>query len=407
MAPAPIDERKLAACLAPFPAEARILPGEAYTSPEVFAWERAHFFEEGWVCVGRADELVKPGDQRALRVGNEGVLLVRDRNDRLNAFSNVCRHRGHELLVCDVDPINRGFVRCPYHRWTYDLDGSFKGGPGLAGQEGFDPNDPDHSLARVGADIWGGWIFVNVSGDALPLTEHIGDLDGLARPYEPERLFTAASHRYEVRANWKLIVENYHECYHCSEIHPDLCKISPPHSGDDFEPSGVVIGGSMRLVDEAVTMSFDGHSDGIRMRGLDDAGARHVHYVGVFPSVLLSFHPDYVMAHRFEPVAHDRTMIECSWLFPPEARAIAGFDPSYAVDFWDLTNRQDWAAVGSVQRGVGGRGFRQSPFSSRERCVHQVMSMVAAGYLRGRVRPFPPQDRSAIPTGSGETTGFR
>ena len=144
----------------------------------------------------------------------------------------------------------------------------------------------------------------------------------------------------------------------------------------------------MRLVDGAVTMSFDGHSDGVRLRGIDDRAARYVHYMGLFPSVLLAFHPDYVMAHRFEPIAEDRTMIECSWLFPPEARHLPGFDPSYAVDFWDLTNRQDWAAVESVQRGVGGRGFRQSPFSERERCVHQAMAMVADGYLRGRIALF-------------------
>ena len=389
---APIEAQKLRACLAPFPSEARTLPREAYISSEVFAWERKHFFEQGWVCVGRSDELAHSGDQRALQVGGEGVLLTRD-DARLRGFSNVCRHRGHEMLPCDNDAINRSVVQCPYHRWTYDLDGSFKGGPGLAGQEGFDPSDPEHSLVPVAVEEWAGWVFVNVSGDAPPLGDHIGALDVLARPYEPERLFTGGVHTYEVAANWKLIIENYHECYHCSEIHPELCKISPPHSGADFEASGVVIGGSMELVDDAVTMSFDGHSDGVNMRSLDDGAARFVHYMGVFPSVLLSFHPDYVMAHRFEPLAEDLTRVECTWLFPPEARERDGFDPAYAVDFWDLTNRQDWSAVESVQRGVGSIGYRQSPFSAREGVVYQAMSMVARGYLEGRVTLFEPAER--------------
>jgi glycine betaine catabolism A len=140
----------------------------------------------------------------------------------------------------------------------------------------------------------------------------------------------------------------------------------------------------MELLPHAETMSMDGESGGVRFRRLDSS-VRYVYYLQLFPNLLLSIHPDYVMTHRLEPVTHDRTAVECEWLFPPEAGDLAGFDPSYAVDFWDLTNRQDWAACESVQRGVGGPGYRQAPFSEMERCVARAMALVARGYLESGV----------------------
>jgi Rieske 2Fe-2S family protein len=143
----------------------------------------------------------------------------------------------------------------------------------------------------------------------------------------------------------------------------------------------------MELLPHAETMSLDGKSLGVPFRKLSGAALREVYYLEVFPNLLLSIHPDYVMTHRLEPLAPGRTHVECAWFFPPEASERPGFDPSYAADFWDLTNRQDWAACEAVQRGVAGRGFRQSPFSDLEKVVHQSMALVARGYLEGGVRP--------------------
>ena len=258
----------------------------------------------------------------------------------------------------------------------------------MSAQPGFDKNDPDNDLVPVRAEMWGGWIFVNASGDAQPLSAHLGTVFSLMEDYEPERLFLGKAHSYDIEANWKIIVENYHECYHCTEIHPELCSVSSPGSGEDYERTGTVIGGSMELLPHAETMSLDGKSLGVPFRKLTAQRRREVYYLELFPNLLLSVHPDYVMVHRLEPRAADATFVECSWYFPPEAREKPGFSPSYAADFWDLTNRQDWAACESVQRGVGGPGYRQSPFSSQERIVHQSMAMVARGYLEGAVRPL-------------------
>jgi glycine betaine catabolism A len=383
----PIDPLLLEPCLRAFPNEARTLPAQAYLSDEVFAWERRHFLEGSWFCLGRASDLAEPGDQRAIAVGEEGILLVRGHDGVLRGFFNTCRHRGHELLPCGGAPTSDRVVRCPYHRWMYDLDGSFKGGPGLAAQEGFDRNDPGHHLASARVQEWRGWVFVNASGDAADLSEHIGTLDRLIGDYEPELLFVGEAHDYDLAANWKIVVENYHECYHCTEIHPELCMVSSPTSGADYDPTGTVIGGSMELLPHAETMSLDGKSMGVPFRKLSGAALREVYYLEMFPNLLLSIHPDYLMTHRLEPLSPRHTRVECAWLFPPEAKDKPGFDPSYAADFWDLTNRQDWAACEAVQRGVAGRGYRQAPFSDLERIVHQSMSLVARGYLEGRVRP--------------------
>jgi glycine betaine catabolism A len=229
------------------------------------------------------------------------------------------------------------------------------------------------------AQEWHGWLFVNETGDAPPLTEHLGALDELVAPYAPATLVRGAVHDYELAANWKVITENYHECYHCPLIHPELCRVSPPDSGDNYQLPGAWVGGSMDLRDGAATMSFDGHSDGTPIPGVDP---RQVRYLGLLPNLLLSLHPDYVMTHRMTPLAPDRTRVECAWYFvaPPDGAAL---QPAYAVDFWDRTNRQDWAACESVQRGLASPHFRPGPLAPAEDAVHQLVALLARAYLAG------------------------
>jgi Rieske 2Fe-2S family protein len=147
----------------------------------------------------------------------------------------------------------------------------------------------------------------------------------------------------------------------------------------------------MDLKEHAATMSLSGESGGVMIPGLDERQLRQVNYFGLFPNLLISPHPDYVMAHRIEPLGPDRSRIECQWLFPAQAFARPDFDPGYAVEFWDLTNRQDWSACEAVQRGVASRGYRPGPLALEEDNVHQFLTMVAGGYLEGAVaRPVAP-----------------
>jgi len=368
----PLADELLEPALLPF-GESTMLPAEAYTSPDVLAWERRHFFAASWVCLGRVAAVFPEGrTQVATTVGDVGVLLSKGAGGAVAAFANTCRHRGHELLPDGGTSVKRAVV-CPYHAWSYDLSGALIAAPGFREVASFDP--AAHGLVRLPAEVWHGWVFVNALGTAAPLAAHVGGLEDLVAPYAPERLVLGATHEYVVAANWKVITENYHECYHCPLIHPELCEVSPPASGSNFDLPGVWVGGTMDLRDGADTMSLTGHSDGVPIDGVDP---RVVLYLGLLPNLLLSLHPDYVMTHRMTPLAPDRTQVECAWYF-----VSTDVDPAYAVDFWDTTNRQDWGACESVQRGLASPHFRPGPLAPNEDAVHELVTTIARGYRDG------------------------
>jgi Rieske 2Fe-2S family protein len=381
---APVPAEGLDLALRPF-GSSTMLPAEAYTSADVLKWERRHLFAGTWSCLGRADELFAgPAGEtvttRSLAVGDIPVLLTRDgeASGTVRALANTCRHRGHELLPEGATG-SRRLVPCPYHAWAYGLDGRLRRAPGLQDVPSFEPDSL--GLVELPAVEWHGWVFANATGDAAPFAEHLGGMGPLVAPYAPEKLRLAARHDYTVAANWKVIVENYHECYHCPLIHPELCAVSPPASGDNYDLPGAWVGGAMDLRDGAETMSLTGRSGG---RPIDGVDPRRVLYLGLFPNLLVSLHPDYVMTHLLSPLAPDRSRVVCSWYVPEGVT-----DASYAVEFWDRTNRQDWQACESVQRGLASPHFRPGPFAPNEDAVHRWVAMVGRAY-RGTPPWVPP-----------------
>ncbi len=356
-----------------------MLPAEKYTSAEVLAFERRHLFAGTWTCLGRADELLPAGTtQRGVAVGDVAALLTRS-DGGVRMFANTCRHRGHELLVEGAASEARA-VSCPYHAWSYDLGGRLIAAPGFTGDATLDP--AEYSLVELPVAEWCGWVFghgLHPLGheDVVPFERHLGDLDRIVSPYRPGELRLAERHTYEVAANWKVIAENYHECYHCPQIHPELCAVSPPASGDNYDLPGAWVGGSMVLREGMATMSLTGESGGVPLPGVPP---ERVEYVHLLPNLLVSAHPDYVMTHRLLPLEPGRTWVECSWLLRPDEDGRLP-DPSYAVDFWDLTNRQDWAACESVQRGVASPHFRPGPLAPGEDAVASFVALVTRSYL--------------------------
>jgi Rieske 2Fe-2S family protein len=230
-----------------------------------------------------------------------------------------------------------------------------------------------------------GWVFGRNRQDGLDDEEQFGNVWEHLAPWNSGELVVGARHTYEIAANWKLIHENYQECYHCSEIHPELCRVTPPDSGYSLEIRGMFVAGPMDLREDAETMSLDGRSHGTPLPGLSPKQLREVGYFGIWPNLLVSPHPDYVLTHRIEPLAPGRSYVECEWLFPPELVARDDFDPSWAVDFWDVTNREDWAACESLQRSAASRGHRPGPLSlGWEAGVYLFTSMMARSYREGR-----------------------
>ena len=375
-APVPADD--LAAALAPF-GSSRMLPRAAYTDPAVFEWEQDNIFS-GWICVGHASDLAGVGAQKAVGSGANSVLLVRGEDERVRAFANTCRHRGHEMLACGATTKRRTIV-CPYHSWSYKLDGQVRNAPGFSGVDGFDA--AEFGLVELRLTDWHGWLFVDPSGAGGDFADHVAGLEDVVAPYRPEDLTVVTRHSYELATNWKVIAENYQECYHCSTIHPELSRISPPTSGENLDLAGSWMGGWMSIVDGADTMSLSGASGGVAITGLSEHELRSVMYLVGYPNLLVSLHPDYVMTHLMTPLAADRTYVECAWAFPKEVAAQPDFDPSYAVDFWDLTNRQDWAACESVQRGLSSPHARPGPLAPDEDGVYQFVTRVARAYQGG------------------------
>jgi len=355
-----------------------MLPREAYVDPEVFDWEQRNIFS-GWTCVGHASDIDPVGAQRAVGSGANGVLLVRSETGEVRAFANVCRHRGHELLACGEATKKRSII-CPYHSWSYRLDGALRNAPGFRNAENFDFDPGEFGLTELRLMDWHGWLFVDPSGRDADFAEHVAGLEDIVGPYGPEDLTIVDRHSYELAANWKVIVENYQECYHCSTIHPELSRVSPPSSGETLDLEGSWLAGWMSIVEGAETMSLTGKSGGVAIAGLSEQQLRTVMYVVGYPNLLVSLHPDYVMTHLMMPLAVDRTYVECTWAFPKDVAAQPDFRPSYAVDFWDLTNRQDWGACESVQRGLTSPLARPGPLAPDEEAVYQFVTRVARAY---------------------------
>ena len=367
----------------------QMLPAEAYTSEDVLAWERRHLYAGAWTCLGRVTDLFPPEGgltQRAVLVGDVSCLVVRNANDgqsSMRMFANTCRHRGHELLPQDGTSTKRA-VSCPYHAWTYDLSGRLKGAPGFREVASFAVEE--HSLVELPLQVWNGWVFGHAlhplgAQEVPPFERYVGELARLLAPYDIGSLLVADRHSYEVAANWKVIGENYHECYHCPLIHPELCQVTPPDSGDNYDLPGAWIGGGMVLRDGMASMSLDGSLAATPLPGVNPTAVEYLH---LLPNLLVSAHPDYVMTHRMVPLAPDRTWVECSWLTLPDSpdSGHASGAPA-AVEFWDITNRQDWAACESVQRGLQSPHFQPGPFAPREDAVAQLVSMIGAAYRSG------------------------
>jgi Rieske 2Fe-2S family protein len=186
---------------------------------------------------------------------------------------------------------------------------------------------------------------------------------------------------YDVAANWKLIAENYSECYHCPPLHPQLNALTPYDLGEDYASEGPWQGGWMELVDSADTMALGGGVRcGVPLPGTTPEDERRIYYYVLWPLSFVSIHPDYLLVHRLIPQAAGRTTVVCEWLFDPAAVGDPDFDPSEAIAFWDLTNRQDWHVCELQQRGTASRSWRAGRYSNQESSVHAFDLMLADRY---------------------------
>ena len=361
------------------PATAFTLPARYYTDPRVFDRELEVFYRRMWVGVCRLEDIPAPGSYVTRDVAGHHLIILRAA-DGVRALENVCRHRGTTLCGADAGQLS-GSIQCPYHAWTYDYDGRLIGAPHMDGSPGFVKQEFRLGAARAG--VWDGFVFVSIADDGPSLESHLGGLPEKFTPWRMADLVRAHRIVYDVRANWKLIVQNYNECLHCPTLHPTLNKLSHYLSGDNEPIRPTYMGGRMDLTEGVATMSMDGTCPRDPLPALSPEDRRRVYYYSLFPNFLIALHPDYVLVHTLWPTAPDRTGIVCEWLVHPDEAAKPGFDLSDVTEFWDMTNRQDWGVCELAQRGISSRGYRPGPYSNREDLLHAWDRFVVAtiGYL--------------------------
>jgi Rieske 2Fe-2S family protein len=338
------------------------LPGRYYTAPEIFADEAERIFGRSWLCVGREEEIGLTGEYFLVSAAGESLIVARDEGGAAHALYNVCRHRGTRLREEERGRLRS--IQCPYHAWTYGLDGRLIGAPEMDGVEGFDR--ADYPLHRAGLASWGGFLFVNMAEEPEPFQEAFGPLLDRFTRFNMTRLRAWRRIEYEVKANWKLVFQNYSECLHCPVIHARLSELTPFRTGQNDLVEGPFLGGYMVLAEKGGSMTMSGRSCARPVGELPEEEFERVYYYSIFPNLLLSLHADYVMAHRLWPQASDRTRIVCEWLFHPEASGAPGFDPDDAIRFWDMTNHEDWGICELAQAGISSRKYTPGPYSPRE-----------------------------------------
>jgi glycine betaine catabolism A len=352
------------------------LPRRFYTDPAFYCGELDRFFFNRWICAGRADQIPNAGDYFTRTLGDESIIITRDKSGALHALFNVCRHRGTRL--CEQPEghfVDR--IQCPYHNWTYDLEGRLLAAPHMA--PGFCKEE--YPLHRAGCEVWDGHVFVHLgralldppvlldppARPALPaLRDQLADLPARFGPWQMGDLRLGRRIVYDVNANWKLIVLNYNECLHCPNLHPTLNKLHHYLGADNVAPTACYCGGAMGFKEGVETMSMDGKRRRAYLPGLNEAQRQQVAYFAIYPNLLLSLHPDYMMTHTLWPRAHDRTEIVCEWHFHATELARPDFHGDDAVEFWDVTNREDWWIAEQSQAGVNSRVYQPGPYSERE-----------------------------------------
>jgi glycine betaine catabolism A len=339
------------------------LPGRYYTSRDIFDQEQEKIFLRYWLCAGREEHVSAAGDFLVRSVDSESVLVIRDAAGEVRAHHNVCRHRGARLCAAPSGRFHRT-IQCPYHAWTYGLDGQLLGAPNMEDAAAFQKHG--YPLHPVQVAVWEGFIFLSLTRPPASFQEAFSPLWNKFARYNLPQLRRQRRIEYDVKANWKLIFENYSECYHCPTVHPELVKLSPADSGANDLVRGMFLGGFMEIVRPGGSLTSSGRSCSIPVGELSAEDRQRVYYYAIFPNMLLSLHHDYVMVHTLWPVSPQRTLIECDWLFHAEAAMHPEFDPDDGVGFWDRTNRQDWHICELTQQGVSSRAYTPGPFAPRD-----------------------------------------
>lgn len=343
---------------------AQTLPQRYYTAQAMLDEEIERLFRERWMWIGRADEIAKPGEYMLFERFGESVIVTRDRSGQIRAFYNVCRHRGTRMCWESRGTLSES-IQCPYHAWTYSAsDGRLIGTPHMGDVEGFEKSE--YSLHPAAVREWNGWLFVSLSERPAPFEEVFAPMLTRFDRFNLSALSRVERRTYEIQANWKLILQNYNECLHCPMIHPELSKVLPYQSGANDLFEGEILGGYMEILAPNESATLGGQACGVPIADLPEADRKRAYYYSIFPNMMLSIHPDYVNYYSVWPLAADRSIVITEWMQHPDTLTAGTFSPQGAIEFWEVTNRQDWQICEKGQLGIQSRVYQPGPYSPRE-----------------------------------------
>lgn len=333
--------------------------GDVYTDPEIFRLEQQNIFETMWNCVLRVDSLASAGEWKTVTVGREEIIVVRTRKAGIQAYYNVCRHRG--MRVCTTEQGKSRTLQCGYHAWTYALEGDLVAAPNLTSMP--DVDRQEYGLKAVHVREWLGYVWVCLADEPLSFDDTVlgevrtrfGEVQSIDN-YGIEALKLGETKTYDVQANWKLIIENFMECYHCATIHPELTEVIPEFADGlaSQRKNGEIHGASFGS--DIAGFTVDGSNGVAELPAIAPSQDRKYYAITVKPQVFINTVPDHVIIHRMFPQSESRTIVICDWLFLPEVIE-QGMDISKSVELFHRVNQQDFEACELTQPSMSSKAY--------------------------------------------------
>jgi len=357
---------------------ATTIPPEAYYDESYFIAEQQQLFSKEWFCIAHAAEIPKKGDTKVIDVGQQSFIVTRDKKDKINAFYNVCRHRGAKLLE-DTHTVNRKRLNCPYHWWSYRLTGELVSTPFFE-SDNFEKGN--YGLLKVRCETWNGLIFINQSKDGQPLKEKFGILSEAFENYPLDEMKILGSKTYEVDIDWKLLAENFMEWYHVAPVHPELAKFSTPDKHLMWEGTGQYVG----FMTHPVTNS-GGPADTDLFNptpGSNSFEQQTAFFFHLFPNVAVTCYPHSVYTLVMLPISAGKTKETLYLLQHPESRLLSDSDEQFRekadnlLNFVTKVNEEDIWVCNKVARGLRNSQYRGGRFQpDMEQTCYRFQNMVA------------------------------
>ena len=359
------------------------LPAAWYSDPAHYERELAAFWYAKWIAVAREEELSAPGDWRVVKIGTQSLVLVMD--EKLKAFHNTCRHRGSVLCTEEQGSFPRKRIVCPYHSWTYDLSGKLVATPRRMETPDFDMKR--FPLHQVAVKTWGGFVFVCLAKNPPPF-----EAPAKYARYGFDKLRIGKRIVADVQANWKLLAENFSECFHCPPVHPELCRVVTAYQ--EAGAWGLRESNRPEYKTGAATLTLDGSARLEPLSGLNEQEKQTLYIPEmVLPNLFLNIQPDYVNSHLMFPTGPQSVRVIYDWLFEPRHLPLSDEDLAHYVALWDITNKQDSHNCELQQQGMQSHAFEHGWYVPQEFDCHRF-----AEWVRLTLREAPASRGAPSPT---------